>query len=310
MQKISRSVKILFVVVLTLLLGTLACAIDFGETDSDPDASVQQTLSALQMTQAALDDQDSGDSSGTIEETAEPQIEEVPTEEVAAEPPDILYEGISFSYDDAVAQSVNPSTVQGQDMGEDYMPGETYPTHVVFNFNGYPAGDKFHTPQIFVYPVEDYRAMSPFAADIIDRLKQTLIEKSEGGSLSDLPFLPMWNAAQVFSAKVAYFNFENGTGVRYLTMYAQALFPVDNQNLFYTYQGLTNDGRYYISAILPITHPGLPDQGQIDDYLAFEENWDSYIADTIAWLNSQPGPTFFPNMDLLDAMIASFEINR
>jgi len=310
MLKISQSGKILLIVVLTLLLGTLACAIDFGNSGGDPDVSVQQTLVALQMTQTALENQADEVPEEPAEEAADPQTEEVVTEEIAEEPPDILFEGIGFSYDDSVAQSVNPATVQGQDMGEDYMPGETYPNHVMFNFSGYAAGERFHNPRIFIYPVGDYQAMSPYAADIIDSLKQTLINKPAGGSPSNMPFLPLWNAAQIFSAKVDYFNFKNGSGVRYLTMFGQALWPVDNQNLFYTYQGLTDDGRYYITAVLPITHVGLPEQGQIVDYLAFEENWESYIADTIVWLYNQPGESFLPSVDHLDAMMASFEINR
>ena len=130
--------------------------------------------------------------------------------------------------------------------------------------------------------------------------------------ISDLPFLPMWPAAQIFSAQVGYFNFQNGSGVRYLTMYGQAIYPVDNQNLIYTYQGLTNDGRFYISAVLPVVHLGLPDDGssQIDDWMAFENNWETYINDTVNWLNVQDPGSFFPGINLLDAMMASFKVER
>ena len=310
MPKKSHPGKILLLVILTLLLGTLACAIDFGNSGGDPDVSVQQTLVALQMTQTALENQADEVREEPAEEAADPQPEEVATEEIVEEPPDILFEGIGFSYDKSIAQNISPVTVPGQDMGEESMPGDTYPTHVMFDFIGYAAGERFHNPRIFIYPVGDYQAMSPYAADIIDSLKQTLINKPAGGSPSNMPFLPLWNAAQIFSAKVDYFNFKNGSGVRYLTMFGQALWPVDNQNLFYTYQGLTEDGRYYIAAILPITHVGLPDQGRIDDYMAFEENWENYIADTITWLETQSGQSFLPSVDQLDAMMASFEINR
>ena len=52
--------------------------------------------------------------------------------------------------------------------------------------------------------------------------------------------------------------FVSGIGVRFLTEYAQYFVPVNNHDLFYTYQGLTNDGQYWISVILPINHPDLP----------------------------------------------------
>ena len=128
--------------------------------------------------------------------------------------------------------------------------------------------------------------------------------------MSSLPFLPMWPAAQVFSARVEYFDFQNGSGIRYLTMFGQALYPVDNQNLFYTYQGITDDSRYYIAAVLPLMHLGLPNEGQVDDWVAFEANWENYLADTIAWLEAQDPNMFFPSLENLDAMMASFEINR
>ena len=115
----------------------------------------------------------------------------------------------------------------------------------------------------------------------------------------------------MFSANVTYFDFQNGSGVRYLTMFGQALYPIDNQNLFYTYQGLTDDGQYYISAVLPVVNPGLPDDGAtvIGDWYEFDQNWDNYIADELAWLNSQAPGEFFPTLTVLDDMMASFQIN-
>lgn len=308
MSKKTQGAKAVFIALFVLLLGTLACSIDFGNDGEDPDVSAQGTLVALQMTQTALENQEPP--TEPTEQATDLQTEEVATEEITEEQPDIVFEGVSFSFGPNIAQNVTPTTVQGQNMGEESMPSETYPTHIEFTFEGYAVGDHFHTPKIFIYPVADYQSISPYAADIIDDLKQTLITQPDGGSMSDLPLLPMWNAAQIFSARVSYFDFQNGSGVRYLTMYGQALWPVDNQNLFYTYQGLTDDNRYYISAILPIIHMGLPDEGQVDDFIAFEENWDTYIADTLAWLEAQDPNSFFPSLNDLDAMMASFEINR
>jgi hypothetical protein len=309
MPKKSQAPKMVFIAVSALLLGTLACALDFGNSGDGSEISVQQTLVALRITQAALENQEADPPPDPPVNTEEPQPEEPQTEAVPTEPPDIVFEGAAFSYDQSLAQSITPARIQGQNMGEEVMPSETYPTHLEFTLNGYAVREHFHTPRILIYPVEDYRAISPYADDIIDALKQTLISKPGGGSLSDLPFLPMWNAAQVFSARVEYFSFQNGSGVRYLSMYGQALWPVDNQNLFYTYQGLTDDSQYYICAILPITHNGLPNEGQVDDWAAFEANWENYIADTLTWLEAQDPNSFFPSLNTLDAMLASFEIN-
>ena len=302
----TRSKKAVFISIIMLFLATLACSIDLGNGGEDSEISVQQTLVALQMTQNALENQNQP--VAPTEEVPDPQTAELPTAEALEEPPDIMYEGVAFSFSPSIAQNVTPTTIQGQNLGEESMPGETYPTHIEFTFDNYAVGDRFHTPMIMIYPAEDYWSISPYAADIIDRLKQTLITQPVGGVFTDFPFLPMWNAAQMFSARVGYFDFQNGAGVRYLTMYGQALWPVDNQNLFYTYQGLTYDNQYYIAAVLPVTHMGLPNEGQVDDILAFEDNWDTYIADTLAWLEAQDPNSFVPSLNELDAMMASFEI--
>jgi hypothetical protein len=35
--------------------------------------------------------------------------------------------------------------------------------------------------------------------------------------------------------------------MRFITMYGQSVNTVSNQELFYTFQGMTNDQRYYVS---------------------------------------------------------------
>ncbi|MBG0771172.1 MAG: hypothetical protein H0S82_05650, partial [Anaerolineaceae bacterium] len=187
---------------------------------------------------------------------------------------------------------------------------ETYPTYYEFSFSGFAIGNHFHTPVIHVYPVDEYRSISTMASNIIDDLQAALTNHPAGGTSGALPFLPIWNAAQIFSTNVTYFDFQNGSGVRYLTMYGQALYPVDNQNLFYTFQGLTNDGQYYISAVIPVTNPILPDDGSatVDDWMAFDQNWESYIEGVLQTLNGQSAENFTPNLALLDEMMASFSI--
>lgn len=289
-----KSLMYVFLAGFVILLTSLACSIDFGG-NGDDDISGEQTLVAIQLTQSALEEQ--------------------PPEETEEEPgvvPDVVYEGISFSFNEAIAANVIPTTIPGQNMGEESMPGETYPTTFEFTFINYAAPEHFHTPRIVIYPVDEYRAISPYASEIIDSLLSALGDRPGGGNMSQLPFLPMWNAAQVFSAKVEYFDFQNGSGLRYLTMYGQALYPVDNQNLFYTYQGITFDGRYYISAIMPVMHMTLPHDGgsEIEDWDDFFENWEPYINDTILWLEEQDPGAFTPNLILLDEMMSSIHIDR
>lgn len=291
---------------LSLVLSSLACGLNLGGSSSEESLQLEQTRVALQQTQVALDNlaQDANSASDSNDTPAETQIVDQAPE------PDVAYEGITFSFDESIAAGVSPAIIPSQNLGEDYMPGDTYPTHYEFGLNGYAVGDSFHTPLITIYPVAEYRAISTYASSEIDSLQSALVNHPSGGSISDLPFLPIWNAAQIFSAKVTYFEFQNGSGVRYLTMFGQATYPVDNQNLFYTYQGLTDDGQYYISAILPVTNPILPDDGAttVDDWIEFDNNWETYIIGALQTLNGQSAENYTPNLALLDEMMASFRI--
>jgi len=44
--------------------------------------------------------------------------------------------------------------------------------------------------------------------------------------------------------------------------------------------------------------------------MAFEQNWDSYISETLTWMEGASDDSFFPSLLLLDEMMASFRIDR
>ena len=289
-----------------LFAASLACEGE-GIGSSADDISLQQTEISLGLTQTAI-------ASVQLNPPQDQPATEAPqvTEEIIAEVvPDVSYEGISFSFDSSIAASVSPSTVPGQNPGEDYMPGDTYPTHYEFFFNGYALADTFYTPIILVYPVAEYESISQSAVDSFAEFRTALNTHPSAGADKHLPFLPFWPAAQTLTAQSAYFDFQNGSGLRYLAMYGQDLYPVDNKNLFYTYQGMTTDGAYYVSATMPISNPVLPNDGDdvVGDWNTFMNNWDTYLVETIQLLGEQTPQSYYPQMNLLDAMMQSLSIN-
>jgi hypothetical protein len=76
-------------------------------------------------------------------------------------------------------------------------------------------------------------------------------------SVDQLPTVPFFNAAQVFASNVQPISFQNGSGIRFVTEYAQGFVSINNQDLFYHFQGFTDDGNYYMVAVLPVTSPVL-----------------------------------------------------
>ena len=184
---------------------------------------------------------------------------------------------------------------------------EILPEYAVATLDAYTLSSSLMKPQIFVYPIDELRSANEGAGQVASIL-QTLLDAPQ--ELETMPFLPLLNAAQVMHTHVQYLDFQNGTGVRYLTLFSQGILPVNNFDLIYTFQGITSDGKYYVAAILPVNHSSLPADSSItgNEPPEFTNDYPAYLLNTAASLNTQAGSTFTPDLTLLDAMIRSLEI--
>ena len=197
--------------------------------------------------------------------------------------------------------------------GDPNAPGSPVnPKYTEVTFTGYILSDRFFTPHIDVYPVQRFSELLPDSIPMKVAALQALIG---GGPTSDkgLPFLPTFEAAQELITQYKVVSFGNGKGIRYLTQFSQYFDPINNNEFFYTFQGLTSDGKYWISAILPISSPLLPADGKnppngqsVDD---FNNGFPTYITALTAQLNTLPPESFSPSITMLDALIASLSIH-
>ena len=120
----------------------------------------------------------------------------------------------------------------------------------------------------------------------------------------------------LFSADIKPIQFDGGKGVRFL--FASANYQTVNE-LGYMFQGLSDDRRYYILALIrSITHPYIVDvpvdnelgpliawkEGQYDEA---QESYDVFNARIEKMLNAGVVP-LFPKLDFFDAMLASIVI--
>ena len=205
--------------------------------------------------------------------------------------------------------------------GQDFPYWELTPGHTVLKLEGYRLQDKFHQPQIYVYPASDYAIMVPAAFESIHRLDNILYPASGPNLNNPLPAIPFFNAAPVFTSNLQLISFQNGQGVRFVTEYAQSAASVNNHDLFYHFQGVTRDGMYYIVAILPISNPmlaetsdagaPLPNGGVPYPYLS-DPNADmqSYYRSVTEVLNATPPQDFTPTLNQLDLLIQSIKITQ
>ena len=80
--------------------------------------------------------------------------------------------------------------------------------------------------------------------------------------------------------------------------------------MFYNFQGFTDDGGYYVTAILPVATNVLPDSGELpnDQWQAFADNFQSYLQDTTQQLDTLKPGDFKPDLSLLDALVQSLQV--
>jgi len=204
-----------------------------------------------------------------------------------------------------LAQSQNVETVAAVPAGKDSPYWLPAPQYRRVTLSGYPVNNHQVKAQISVYPLAELKSANENATGEAAAL-QTLLRSHKAEVC--LPFLPLTNAQQVLHAQVQYLDFKSGQGVRYLTQYAQGPVTVNNFELFYTFQGLTGDGKYYVSAVLPLTHAQLPATSQVNATAVAAQDYPAYVQKTSAWLDQQPASAFTPDLSVLDALIRSLTI--
>lgn len=184
---------------------------------------------------------------------------------------------------------------------------EVLPEYTRVTLQGYPISNHLLQPQIFIYPAEELGVINEGAGQIVAFL-QTLIQSPQ--EITPMPFLPLFNAAQVMHVHVQYLDFKNGQGLRYLTEFDQGIVPINNFELVYTYQGLSSDGKYYVAAVLPVHHPSLPEEATVagNEPPEFSSDFPAYLANVVNSLNSQAANTFTPDLTQLDSMMSSLEV--
>lgn len=191
---------------------------------------------------------------------------------------------------------------------------EIAPAHLKFSLMGYQLQDNYFGPQILVYPTDEYAQLNSIAAEQIQKLKAILA----GSALSKeaVPNVPIFNAAPLIASKMLVINFKSGRGIRLLTQYDQYPAPINNHELFYHFQGLTDDGKFYIVVVLPVTSSILAEdekpeatipEGGVAIPAATGPDPTYYDAVTKA-LDAMYEDSFNPSLFQLDALIQSITV--
>jgi len=290
----------LFTILMMLTVSTLACRIpglNSAETVDSPVPVEETEKPPIQQS----------------EETSKPELP--PTEMSVDEPPeepvvDLTCTSIpdfEFCFPKELASALVASKMPKVEDNGMVGPWEVMPEHYVIEPNGYPLTDTFLKPRIHVIPAADYAIMLEGALMTQNYLMELM--ESRDPNPTSLPILPIINAGSVFTSRVKYIELEKLHGVEGLTQLAQSFSVINNHELIYTFQGMTNDDRYWIGIILPITHNSLPaDQSGNpygDDYETFMEQYQTYTTEISQTLINSPDNTFTPNYASIQKVVES-----
>ncbi len=223
--------------------------------------------------------------------------------------PNFVSEAASLTYDPAICSSIQSESFAEAVEGPDTEFWDVHPAYTAI-YCEMTSGGKSAQGVIAIYPLEQYKQLSSSTAEQVESLTRILIDHPDLASMDELPFMPIPNAQQMFHIQDAYLALPNANGIRYLTQHAQGFMAVANDTLYYTFQGISSDGGYLITAQFPVGHASLPAEGLVpnDDFQAFVDNFTEYLSSTTTGLNAQPLESFIPDITKLDAMIQSMII--
>lgn len=181
---------------------------------------------------------------------------------------------------------------------------EPMPEHVVFQLTNFPAGDA----SIAIFKASDYAA---YGVPLQEAVTALLAKQDGVQPLAD----PLTQGE--FFAQAKPVNFKNGHGVRQLTQVLMNFAPITNEGLLYFYQGITDDGAYFVSAVIHVNAGFLAANGSMDSVtpsdgipFSFDGGFDfpAYLSAMTQKLNDTPAESFSPSLSALDRMIESIQI--
>ena len=156
--------------------------------------------------------------------------------------------------------------------------------------------------------VTDFAKSYPNVHEAAEKLRKLLAKRPAKFKFhEDLNDLPYNNSTGVIQSKLEYLPFKTGTGVLFLTQYSQDMLPtpINNEELTCNFQGLSNDGKYYIAARLAITHPSLPKGIDFTTRPPERDKTKNYLRKEEQLLNSFPEDSFHPSLTSLKSLISS-----
>lgn len=252
-------------------------------------------------------------------------VQSTPTTELP-EQQKVDFKGVSFSYNPQIFGKVKSETIAEQPLkNETDKPDYVEPQHRLFTFD---LSTPYNDMSIAVYPIDDFPRMyainksSAEASKKYNDYLRRVLKDNNFRVENQIPFLPFRDAGQTFQVKVKHFNFQNGRGILFLTFWETQLELPTNRQLRYVFEGLSNDGKYYVLGEMPISVAFLPEDSS-DEYEGYKipsgKDFDAEtVFEQIADANKKvanrletlPQNEFNPNPKYFEEIISSLKVKE
>lgn len=235
----------------------------------------------------------------------------------------VSFDGVGFDFSHTLGRSVN--ILRSPRQGTDELPlGEGAPAHIVFSL--YPRqSEAKRVPALWDLPgsvnVYRTRALEGYAVAtrqwtelqriLTDRPEPQVLEADAVDGSAPLPYLPVAEeAAQALVARVGYIDTPELSGVAYVTGFRQGEYPFTRDDLWYSFQGLSTDGRWYVAVNWRLRagmFPRTVSQADAERVGSSARRWERYIRESVATLDAAEPTAFLPSLDTLDALVRSID---
>ena len=278
----------------------LACGLSAPATQPPPQTDLGTVVT--QTLQAMTENAPQGDSPASTSIPAAPQPTNTPQDggQLTPNGTQVDTAEISFMIPNGIANDA--ASISTTEIELPYItPGfGDMPQHAKITLNLYDLSGTTVEPEILIFRANEYSGYSELTALMIGEIQS--LQYTDGQPLPE-------HLGSNFSVQIHGVNFQNGHGVRYLTQIMTNFMPINNRDLYYYYQGMTDDGKFFIQATLPINTAFLPADDSPNTPLPIDgipfsmEDFGGYIDTVTQKLNSTDTFSFNPYLNHLDMMI-------
>jgi len=184
---------------------------------------------------------------------------------------------------------------------------------VLRNYSGngpppYKRGSFFPSVnRLTVYTITDvqsapYKTILPFLEKWRNILRQR--PKSEPEYGLGFPDYLMTDCAHLVEARVEYANYSWGEGCFYITQYCQGPDSLANDTLYFNFEGMSKDCKYWVSGQFNIMHPKLPDRHGPEPAHRIDKS-----TEADALLRGFEDDSFTPSLRKIKAWVGSLKID-